>query len=296
MNQLSIKRWPLYVVLTLSTIVILYPVVFMILAGFTTPTEYYAAAVLPVPHELNLSNFVAVLGAGGLLESVRITSLRVIWYVLWTLVVSLLAGYVFGRLNFPGKNPLFIFFLTGLMIPQIAISLPVYVMLARWPLAGGNGLNGLGGHGFVNAWPSLFMLGLVDVFAVFLMKQNYEMLPKEYEEAALVDGASFWHLIFNVYVPMLRPVIAAVTIIVFISVWNDYFYPLLLVSGQTSLQPIALTVQKLIYNYTQQTDTTLGNYPLVFAAAALMSAPTIIVYLLLQRYFVQGMVGAGVKG
>ena len=174
--------------------------------------------------------------------------------------------------------------------------LPLYIMLARWPLIGGNDLFGQGGHGFVNSLPALFMLGMVDVLALFLVKQNYEMIPGDYEEAALVDGAGTLRIILQVYVPMLRPALTAMSVLVFIAVWNDYLAPLIFVGGNSDITPIALSVQRLIYNFTQRQAQTLADFPLIFGATTLMSIPPVIVYFALQRYIVQGLVGVGIKG
>jgi multiple sugar transport system permease protein len=95
---------------------------------------------------------------------------------------------------------------------------------------------------------------------------------------------------------MLKPALTAVAILEFVQVWNDYFNPLILVGGNRNITPVALTVQRLIYAYTQGQAETVADSPLIFAAATLMSIPTVFVYLVLQRYFVQGLVSTGVKG
>lgn len=288
-----------YVVLILSSLIILYPLLFMLLASFTTPPQYYRTSFLPVPDMYNLGNFYALLVGcvkGCIGVSMEVTLLRVAWYIAVTLLVSIFAGYVFARLRFPGRNVLFLFFLSGLMVPSILTVLPLYVMLARWPLVGGNNILGQGGHGFVNEWPALFILGLVDSLAIFLLKQSYEMLPPDYEEAALVDGAGFLRIIFQVYVPMLRPALTAVAIIVFVGVWNDYFGPLVFVGGNDAITPVALELQRTVYYYTQWSQNTLAPFPLIFAGATMMSLPPIAVYLAMQRYFVQGFAGVGIKG
>lgn len=289
----------IYPILILTSIVILYPLLFMLLATFTTPEQYYRTSFFPIPDFFDLRNYLPILidcSRGCIYQAMLTTSLREVWYIFWMLVVSIFGGYVFARLRFPGKNALFLFFLSGLMVPSILIMLPLYIMLARWPLIGGNDLFGQGGHGFINSWPALFMLGMVDVLALFLVKQNYEMIPGDYEEAALVDGAGTLRIILQVYVPMLRPALTAMCVLVFIAIWNDYLGPLIFVGGNTDITPIALSVQRLIYNFTQRQAQTLADFPLIFGATTLMSVPPVIVYFALQRYIVQGLVGVGIKG
>jgi multiple sugar transport system permease protein len=302
---MAIGRRPLwqsaliYTILTTTSLVILYPLAFMLLATFTTPDQYYRTSFFPIPNALDFHNYTPILNdcaQGCITTAIVLTAVRAVWYIGWALLVAVLGGYVFARLRFPLKNALFLFFLSGLMVPPLLTTLPLYIMLARFPLAGENDIFGQGGHGFVNDWPALGMFGLVNVIALFLLKQNYEMMPADYEEAARVDGAGTLRVIFQIYVPMLRPALTAVAILEFVGIWNDYFWPLIAVGGNREITPVALTVQRLIYNYTQRQAETVADFPLIFAAATLMSIPTVFVYLALQRYFVQGLVGVGIKG
>ena len=289
----------MYAILAVTSLIILYPLLFMVMATFTTTDQYLRTAFFPIPNLLSFQNYVTILSdcsQGCIIGSLFVTTFRCLWYIFWSLTIAIMGGYALGRLSFPFKNAVFLFVLSGLMVPPLLTALPHYIMLARFPLMGGNDIWGQGGHGFINELPALGMLGLVNVIGLFLVKQNYEMLPADYEEAARVDGASTLRVIFQIYVPMLRPALTAVAILEFVQIWNDYFGPLIFVGGNRDITPIALTVQRLIYAYTQRQGDTVGDFPLIFTAATLMSIPTIIVYLALQRYFVQGLVGAGIKG
>jgi multiple sugar transport system permease protein len=283
-----------YVILISASLILLYPLIFMVLGSFVTIEEYSRVRLLPLPTRIDFTDYFTILQEA--MPSVRVTLVRVIWYITLGLGVSLFGGYVFSRLRFPGRGFFFMFFLTGLVVPPVLTSLPTYVMLARWPLAGGNDILGAGGSGFINQWPSLLILGMVDVFALFLVKQNYDMLPSEYEEAALLDGANLFTIIFRVYAPMLKPALVAVVIITFVGVWNDYFFPLLLVAGNTDLTPVALRIQRVIYNYAVASGLSAFPYPVLFASATLISLPPVVLYLILQRYFVQGLSATGLKG
>lgn len=295
MKHLSTVRVVSYVILIASSLILLYPLLFMIFGSFVTVEQYHRTKIIPIPNRFDFVEYTNVLN-GELLPAIRITLLRIFWHLLLSLTVALFGGYVFSRLQFPGKQFIFLFFLCGLMVPGILISLPTYMMLARWPLVGGNGITGVGGHGFVNEWPSLFILGMVDIFSMFLLKQSYDMLPREYEEAAVMDGAGLFTIIFRIYAPLLKPALTAIVIIVFVNVWNDYFYPLLLVAGNQNLTPIALAVQRLIYAFSTRGGVVSTPFPTLFAAATLMSTPPVLLYLVMQGYFVQGLVGVGLKG
>jgi multiple sugar transport system permease protein len=283
-----------YVILVLASLVLLYPLLFMVLGSFVTIEEYSRVKLIPLPTHIDLTDYWNVLIDSK--TSVQVTVVRVLWYITLALTVSLFGGYVFSRLRFPGRQTLFMFFLTGLVVPPVLTSLPTYIELARFPLIGGNDILGMGGSGFINQWPALLILGMVDVFAMFLVKQNYDMLPTEYEEAARLDGANLFTIIFRVYAPMLKPALVAVVIITFVNVWNDYFFPLLMVAGNQDLTPIALRIQRIIYNYAVAAGLTAFPYPLLFASATLICLPPVVLYLILQRYFVQGLSASGLKG
>jgi multiple sugar transport system permease protein len=122
----------IYPILIVSSVVILYPLAFMLLATFTSEAQYYRTSFFPIPDFFDFRNYVPILidcTQGCIYQSMLTTSLREIWYLFWMLVVSTLGGYVFARLNFPGKNALFLFFLSGLMVPPILTMLPVYIMI-----------------------------------------------------------------------------------------------------------------------------------------------------------------------
>lgn len=285
----------LYGVLLITSATMIYPLVFMILGGFTTLTEYSRTTVMPIPSQIRFDEHMTLL-QNDLWPSIRITLIRIAFYLVVNIIVSLLGGYAFSRLRFRGKNTMFMLFLTGLVIPEILTSLPTYMMLARFPLVGGNSIAGVGGHGFINEWPALFVLGWVNVFAIFLMKQSYDMLPIEYEEAARIDGAGFFTIIFRVYLPMLRPALVAIVVITFVGIWNDYYWPQLVVAGNKDLAPVALQVQRVIYSIATAQGFYNYPYPTIFAAATLAAVPPLLVYLFLQRYFVQGLAASGIKG
>ena len=101
----------------------------------------------------------------------------------------------------------------------------MFLMVAWFPLAGGNNLFGQGGHGLVNDWRALFVFGWVPPLAIFLFKQSFDMLPNEYQDAAKLDGAGLFTIIFRVYAPLLKPPIAAMIVITCLSIWNDYLWP-----------------------------------------------------------------------
>jgi multiple sugar transport system permease protein len=187
-------------------------------------------------------------------------------------------------------------FLSGMVMPGILMLVPSFLMMAKWPLVGGNNIFGQGGHGFVGDWPVLFIGGWVPVFAIFLLKQSFDMLPTEYEDAAKMDGAGMFTIIFKVYMPLLLPPIVVLVIFGFLGIWGDYLWPSMTISGNSKYYPIALAIRYI--NITDANYSPLGvqNFPALMVKTFLATWPPALVYFLLQRYFVQGMVASGLKG
>ena len=282
-----------YIFLSVSSFLMIYPVLFMALGSFTTNNQFMEANILPIPNTLNIPLFIRALGAG-VWDSYIFTLQRCVFYIVVILFVGLVGGYIFSKLRFPGKNKVFLLFLSGMVMPGILMMVPTYLLMAWFPLVGGNNILGQGGHGFIGNWLVLFIGGWVPPFAIFLFKQSFDMLPNEYEDAAKIDGAGFFTVIFRVYGPLLKPPIVALVIVTFLGNWNDYLWPSLTISGHPEWYPIALRIQNIVLTDWSPVGTT--DYPSVMVRTFLATWPPALVYFLLQRYFVQGLVASGLKG
>ncbi|HUV94109.1 MAG TPA: carbohydrate ABC transporter permease [Anaerolineae bacterium] len=299
MKWSTLAKVAIYVFLISAGLIFIYPLLYIVLGSFTTQAEYLRTRYIPMPGRIRLSEYRTLfeLGGGELVPALRVTLIREAWFITLGVVVSLLGGYAFSRLRFPGRDFLFMVFLTGLMVPGMLISLPVYMIMVHFPLAGGNNILGMGGEGFLNSWGALLVLGMIPVFSVFLLKQNFDMLPFEYEEAAVMDGAGLFTILFRIYVPMLKPVLVVIIVQTFIGTWNEYFMPMLLVARRADLTPLAVALQRMIARYAMAAGQGVGmpRFGLIFASGTLMCAPPILLYVLMQRYFVQGLVGIGIR-
>ena len=282
-----------YIFLIVTSFVMIYPVLFMALGSFTTNNQFLEATILPIPNTLNIPLFQRALGAG-IWDAYIFTLQRCAFYISVTLLVGLIGGYIFSKLRFPGKNKVFLLFLSGMVMPGIVMIVPMYLLMAWFPLLGGNNILGQGGHGLIGQWPVLFVYGWVPPFAIFLFKQSFDMLPTEYQDAAKMDGAGIFTIIFRVYGPLLKPPIVALIIVTFLGTWNDYLWPSLTIAGHPDFYPIAYRIQSVILSDWSPVGTT--DYPAVMVRTFLATWPPALVYFLLQRYFVQGLVASGLKG
>jgi multiple sugar transport system permease protein len=198
--------------------------------------------------------------------------------VVGTLFVSTLGGYGFARFAFPGKNVLFICTLAILMVPYATILVPLYVVLGHLGLQ--NSLVGL----------SLVLIMFQLPFAVFMMRNAFEALPRELEEAALVDGCTTLAALRRILLPGVRPALITVGLFAFLASWNDFFAPLILLSdGAKFTLPVAVVSMQ---------ERTFGaiDYGALEAGVVVMAVPCVALFLVLQRHYVQGFTTGALRG
>jgi len=300
-RRAQIVRALSYVFLCVSSLIMIWPVLYAFLGAFTTGERLSEAVLLPIPDTLNLRFFTRIFNQGGdqpfntpVMRAYLFTLARCAFYVTLSVVVGLFGGYVFSKLRFPGRNKLFLLFLAGMVMPGIVMILPMFLMMARFPNAGGNNLFGQGGHGLIGDLRILFVFGWVPPLAIFLLKQAFDMVPNEYEDAAKIDGAGFLTVLYRIYWPLLKPPVVALIIITFLMMWNDYLWPSLTISDTGDFMPITLLLKGAVASNFGGADGGPSPFSLIGVLLALW--PPALVYFLLQRYFVQGMVASGLKG
>jgi ABC-type glycerol-3-phosphate transport system permease component len=187
-----------------------------------------------------------------------------------------LGGYAFARLRFPGRELLFLLVLATLMVPDQLRLIPVFVMLTNWRLIGNF-------EGYV-------LINLVTVTNLFFMRQYFLTIPKDFEEAAKLDGAGYLKTFWRIMLPLALPAISAVVILQFQGTWNDFFWPLILFGqGSPHLYTVQLGLAELQFTYS-----TL--WPQIMAGSLIAILPILVIFLCFQRYFVSGVVSSGVKG
>lgn len=189
------------------------------------------------------------------------------------LFLTSLAAYPLARMEFPGRQFVFYAIIGTMFLPEEGKLVPLFIIVQKM--------------GMVDSWWGLILPGLVGGFAVFLMRQAYLSIPKEMEEAAIIDGCGMFRIWWNIMLPLTKPTIAALSVFSFISVWNSFMWPLIILKNE-NLYPLALGLAYLAG--------TLGTDVKTMSAGTVISLlPVILFYLFLQRYFVAGLQGA-VKG
>lgn len=245
-------------------------------------------ALVFIPDQWMFSNYAEAMKMGNwpryFFNSFFVTVLAVII----SLLFNSFAGYSFARLKFRGRDVLFFIALIGMMIPPQVTMLPVFLILKGIPLAGGNDIFGQGGLGWIDSYPGLLAPDIAGAFGVFLFRQFFMNFPRELDEASKVDGLNSVGIFLRIYAPLSGPIIATLIALKSAHVWNEFTWPLI-ITRSDEMKTVQLGLTLFADEFTIQ-------WNLLMAATTLIILPLLIVFLLLQRYFVQGIVTTGVKG
>lgn len=265
----------LYALLTAVAAIALLPFVWVLFGAFKTQGEFMAAPGAWLPRDFgNFGNFVELFERRRfgtyMTNSIIVSVLTVACNVLF----SSLAGYALAKLPFKGSKLVFACILAGMMVPYIALFVPQFFIIVQM--------------GLVNTLIGIFLPIAVMPIAVFIMQQFAQSVPDELLEAARLDGAGELRIFFGVFLPLVGPAIATVAIITFLNSWNYFLWPLIVAQSQdTFTLPVGLAVASQAANST--------DYGLLLAGAIVVLLPVLILFLFLQRYFVQGIAMAGLK-
>jgi multiple sugar transport system permease protein len=191
-----------------------------------------------------------------------------------TVILASMAAFAFSRVPFKGRNILFWIILAGIMVPIQILIVPLFTQMQSF--------------GLVDTYWGIMLPQFASPIAVFIFKQYFDGIPKELEEAAIMDGASRWRVYWQIWMPLARPAIAAVAIFAFVISWNNFLWPFIVISGNNMMTvPVGLSTVQTSFGV---------RYAQIMASAVLGGIPVLIVFLFFQRQIVQGIAGTGLKG
>jgi multiple sugar transport system permease protein len=288
-----------YLVVGPAAILFVAPFAWLVSAAFQPLGEIFSSTPHWIPHDPTLSGFKGFLNVGHLTEAqqgqghgdwrwfVNSAFVAVTITVLQTFFNALCA-YTFAKRRFPGRNVIFVAFLATMMVPGQITLIPNYIIVQHIPFFGGNDWLGNGGHGWLDSYWGLIMPGIVSAFGIFLLRQYMLSIPDQLLEAARIDGASEFRIFWSVVLPLCTPALAANAIFTFQGAWEDFLWPLIILSSPEKITaPVGLALF-VVQNRT--------SWTLLFAGSVIATLPMIIVFLIFQRQFVQGISLTGVKG
>lgn len=288
MKKKKVTQIILFAAMVLFCIVIAVPFLIMFVTSLKNPAEIASPVFRLWPEKWLFSNYVEAMRSSDwgryFWNSFYVTVLS----VAISLVINSMAGYAFARMEFKGKNLLFLLALVGMMIPQQVTMLPNFVAMKYFPLAGGNNLMGQGGTGLINTYAGMIAPYIAGAFGVFLFRQFFMNFPKSLDDAAKIDGLSRMGAFVRIYLPLSKAVFATLIVFKTTSTWNEYTWPLII-----TMKKDMWTVQ-LALSVFREEYITQWNY--LMAATTLIMLPLLVMYIFMQKYFVEGIVTTGIKG
>jgi multiple sugar transport system permease protein len=283
------SRGGLYALVILAALVFMGPFLFAISGSLKSVAEIHVFPPALVPARPAFENYLRLFDLPGVyfarwyLNSIIITVLAVIG----TVLTASAAAYGFSRFRWRGRNFCFIVLLSTLVLPEEVVIIPKFLLFHYVPLA-------IFGQTWIDTWwpliiPSWFGGG---AFSVFLLRQFFLQVPRDLDEAAKIDGANSFQILWNVLLPLAQPALATVAIFAFLTHWNDFFHPLIYLS---TVENFPLSVGLRWFQQTAN-DQSEPREHLLMAASILMVLPCVLIFFTMQRYFVRGIVMSGIKG
>lgn len=264
-----------HVLLVLLCLVIVFPIVWMISSAFKEPRELFTQGIRIIPHDPTFENFTVAwrdYGVDRWLLNSFATSLGI---TIGQLLTSLLAAYAFAVFVFRGRDQLFYVFLASMIVPFQVTMIPNYILISRMDL--------------LNTWWGVILPNLASAYGVFLLRQYFRSFPQELYDAARLDGASWWRILWQILVPLSKAPIFALGVLFFLDAWNQYFWPLLVLT-----EPAARTIPIGLHQFL---DIEAGHrWGPFMAVATIASVPTLVAYIVAQRQIIGAFITSGLKG
>ena len=273
MKKIKIQKVILLAILCIMAMVYLGPFIFSVIVSFSDDKNLINQPGKIVSSGWTLRNYIYIWKdlpfSTWLFNSVVITLFQTVANVFF----SALAGFTFAKLEFRGKNLIFGAMMASLMIPGIILIIPKFMLINELRM--------------INSYPGLILPGLVSIVNIFLMKQFFETMPKDLEQAALIDGCNYFQMFWKVFIPNAKPALAAVAIYTFQGTWNEFMWPLI-ATNTTEMFTLPVGMATL-------RNELLTDWPAIMAGTILVSIPTLLIFIIFQRYFVQGIAATGGK-
>lgn len=269
-----LAQLPAHIVAVVVLVAMLMPLIWMVSTSLKPPTEVFSGALNIVPENPTLENYEIALARVPLLRYLLNSVIMAGAVTAGQLFLGILAGYAFARYEFPGRDLLFILFLGAMVIPIQAIMIPNYVLISQL--------------GWMNTFQGLIAPQLVAFLAVFLIRQHFRAFPTALTDAATIDGANSWQILWRVMVPPSTPTLIAVGVVIFLGSWNSYLWPLL-VTTERDMFVIQLGVQQFA---AQEGGTSWG--PLTAAATVATLLP-FLAFIFMQRRIMESFVHVGIR-
>ncbi|NEI38163.1 ABC transporter permease subunit [Rhizobium leguminosarum] len=273
-RKVTVRSVAIYAIVIAVTLIMLMPFAWMLSASLKLSRDVFAFPIEWIPAEPQWQNYVDIWTKIPLALFIYNTSKLTIIVTLLQLLTSGFAAYAFAKLNFPYKNTLFLGYIATIAMPWQVYMVPQFLLMREF------GLN--------NTHLALICLQAFTAFGVFLMRQFYMSIPTELCEAARIDGMNEYQIWARIMLPLSKPALSTLTIFTFVTTWNDFLGPMIYLT-KTELKTVQIGLRMFISQYS-------AEYGLIMAASVVALIPVLVVFLSLQRFFVEGIASTGLKG
>ena len=272
-KKIRAGRALLYIILVFWAVFMIMPFAWMLLTSVKTQPEAMKVPIVWLPKNPQWKNYVDVLQKYRFASYYKNTAFVTVTTVVFQLMTCSMGAYAFARLDFPGKNAIFLVCMTVLMVPTQMIIIPRFIMTMRL--------------GWLNSFAGIIIPNLPSIYGVFFLRQNFMTLPRELDEAAMIDGCSFFGIYWRILLPLLKNCLIAFGVLTTLWSWNEMLWPLIVTSKQ-SLYVLSITLANMQGQYAQKIPTQM-------AAGVLAMAPMLLVFLIGQKQMLEGIALSSIK-
>jgi len=272
--RIGLNKTITYLFLFVLTALMLLPFVWMLSASLKLDKDVFQFPIQWIPEVPQLSNYMRIWIQIPFLTFFANTAKLTVIITFLQVATSSFAGYAFAKLEFKGRDVIFLAYIASIAIPWQSYMIPQFIMMRRLDV--------------VDTHMSLILLQAFTAFGVFLMRQFFISIPNDIIDAARIDGLSEYGIYFRIMLPLSKPALATLTIFTAVFVWNDFMGPLIYLNSQ-AVKTIQLGLRMFIQQYS-------ANYSLIMAASLVSLIPMVILFLAFQRFFVEGIASTGIKG
>lgn len=282
------KKTILYVLMSVAAFQLALPFFYMVTTAFKDKKDLYSGKMVWFPSSFVLTNFTKAFETAPFGHYIFNTFFVATVVTVTTIFFCSLCGYAFGRIEFPGREPIFVFLILAMSLPAEVTLIPRFLIAKNFPLFGGNNLLGRGGIGLVNSYAGLILPSLMSIYGVFMLRQFFCTLPRDLEDAARIDGCSEFGIFWNVMLPLSKTALITLGIFTFTGQWDEFIWPLVILNDSDKY-----IVQLGLSTFFGEHHVDWG--PLM-AASTIVSIPSILIFMFGQRYIVKGIATTGIKG
>ncbi|MFH1311733.1 MAG: carbohydrate ABC transporter permease [Candidatus Eisenbacteria bacterium] len=275
-----LRKIPIHVILIVGAISMVMPFIWMVSTSLKSPQETFIPPDLThlrptwVPNQVILDNYIEAWSEVPFPRYFLNTIFIAICIVGGVVITSCLAAYAFAKFDFPGRETLFIFFLSMMIVPQAVYLVPSFIIMSRL--------------GWVDTYMAQIVPWLAQIFSIFLLRQQFRTIPDDYYDAALIDGCSRMGFLWRVLVPLSKPTLITIGLFALLGSWNSFIWPLIMTNSD-KLRPIQVGL-----SYFAQEQGT--EYGLMMAAATFCVAPVVVIYFIAQKQVIESYAKSGIKG